>query len=122
MKPYIYRARGIRAIDGDTIECCVDVGFGLTTTQRFRLWGIDTPEKRSSDAATKELAYAAQEFTANFIEGMDFMIQTYKTDDFGRYLAKVFVPQGANEYVSLNELLVLEGFARPFMEKEDLLL
>ena len=122
MQPYIYRARGIRAIDGDTIECSVDVGFGLTTVQRFRLWGIDTPEKRSSDTATKELAYAAQEFTANFIEGIDFMIQTYKTDDFGRYLAKVFVPQGSNEYICLNELLVIEGFARPYIEKTDLLL
>jgi micrococcal nuclease len=121
MQPYIFRATGIRAIDGDTIECEVDLGFGLKTTQRFRLWGVDTPEKTSPIPQVKEAAYEAQEFTANFVEGKSIMLQTYKTDDFGRYLAKVFVPQGSSEYVCLNEMLVLEGFARPYMEETDLL-
>lgn len=122
MEPYIFRAKGIRAIDGDTIECVVDLGFGLTATHHFRLWGIDTPEKRSHDPIEKEQAYVAQEFTASFIEDKNIMIQTYKAESFGRYLAKVFVLQPeTNRYLCLNDMLVLEDLAVPFMTDTDLL-
>ena len=34
------------AYDGDTIDLIIDVGFRMTTKQRIRLLGVDTPELR----------------------------------------------------------------------------
>ena len=121
MEPYIFRAHCIKVVDGDTIDVNIDMGFGLHSTHRLRLWGVNTPEKHASDPAVREKAYEATEFTASFVEDKDIMIQTYKSETFGRYLAKVFVPQGNNEYVCLNDMLVIEGLAIPFMTDTDLL-
>ncbi len=48
---YQYRATVDRWVDGDTVDMVVDLGFRMTTHQRFRLLGdgdtpvIDTPER-----------------------------------------------------------------------------
>ena len=128
MEAYIFRARCYNVVDGDTIDCTVDVGFGMSTTQRFRLWGVNCPEKRSPVTETRMKAYQAMEFTASLIFNEDIMIQTYKDDVFGRYLAKVFIPEddtvdviGEKTYTCLNDLLILEGLAVPFMRDTELL-
>lgn len=123
MEAYIFRAYCHNVVDGDTIDCKVDVGFGMSTLQRFRLWGLDCPEKRSANPDIKSKAYEAQEFTASLVFGKDIMIQTYKAESFGRYLAKVFIlDEGSTtEYSCLNDLLILEGLAIPYMTKVDLL-
>jgi micrococcal nuclease len=42
---YVYRVRQIlKVIDGDTVDCAIDLGFGLTAMFRFRLVGINCPE------------------------------------------------------------------------------
>ena len=42
---YQYSATVYNVVDGDTIDVVVDLGFKITTKQRLRLNGIDTPEK-----------------------------------------------------------------------------
>ena len=128
MEAYIFRAHCYNVVDGDTIDCTVDVGFGMSTTQRFRLWGVNCPEKRSTVVETKMKAYQAMEFTASLIFNEEIMIQTYEDDVFGRYLAKVFIPEddtvdviGEKTYTCLNHLLILEGLAVPFMRDTELL-
>ncbi len=37
-------SRVVEVVDGDTLDACVDVGFGIWITDRFRLKGINTPE------------------------------------------------------------------------------
>lgn len=47
MQPdYLYKAKVLKVVDGDTLDCEVDLGFRVTTRQRFRLHRIDTPEVR----------------------------------------------------------------------------
>lgn len=121
MEPYIFRAHCFHVVDGDTIDVEIDMGFAQKSTHRLRLWGVNTPEKHDEDPAVRNKAYQATEFVASFVENKDIMIQTYKAETFGRYLAKVFVPQGNNEYLCLNEMLVIEGLAKPFMENTNLL-
>ena len=41
---YQYRAKLKRVVDGDTIDAIIDLGFKMTTEQRIRLKGINTPE------------------------------------------------------------------------------
>ena len=44
----------LRVIDGDTVDVDIDLGFGVwLRKQRIRLYGIDTPESRTSDAVEK---------------------------------------------------------------------
>ena len=40
-----YKAIITRVIDGDTVDCNIDLGFSVILfKQRIRLFGIDTPE------------------------------------------------------------------------------
>ena len=58
---YIYNATLERIVDGDTFDCCLDLGFDVKLhKQRVRLQGIDTPESRTRDLAEKKLGLAAK--------------------------------------------------------------
>ena len=52
---YLYRIDNIRVIDGDTIDCDIDLGFDVWLhKQRIRLYGIDAPETRTKDLEEKK--------------------------------------------------------------------
>jgi micrococcal nuclease len=131
MQAYIFRAKSTHVVDGDTIDVELDLGFNLSTVQRLRFWGVNTPEKHSKNPHERERAYAAMEFTAQMVEGKELLVQTYKTDVFGRYLAKVFVPQeevlettgevSEETYICLNDLLIQEGYAEVYEGAQSLL-
>ena len=42
--PFIYNATVVRVIDGDTIECDLDLGMNLTARFPVRLLGVNAPE------------------------------------------------------------------------------
>ena len=51
---YKYRVSSLaKVVDGDTIDVNIDLGFDVSTQQRVRLLGIDTPESRTSDKEEK---------------------------------------------------------------------
>lgn len=123
MDQYIFKATCTKVVDGDTIDCTVDLGFQMTTKQRFRLHGINTPELHSKDPLLKEKAQAAKVFLTDLILNETLMVQTYKSDSFGRYLANIFIPiaDRPTEYTNINDLLVVAGFAEVFMAETSLL-
>ena len=83
---YQYRAKIVRWVDGDTVDVDVDLGFRITTHQRLRLLGVDTPE-RGQDGY-----HEATEFCKTVApEGAEVVIRTEKSDSFGRYLAHIEV-------------------------------
>ena len=56
---FVYNAVLDRIIDGDTLDCVLDLGFDVRLhKQRIRLAGIDTPESRIN---TKRYPERAQE-------------------------------------------------------------
>ncbi len=91
---YEYRATMVKAIDGDTYDLDVDLGFYLQQRMRLRLLGVDTPEIRGVPAAERERGLAALALVqADIPPGTRVLINTTKTDSFGRYLATLrFVP------------------------------
>lgn len=115
MQLYTFRGVCTHVVDGDTIDVTIDVGFGLTTKQRLRFHGIDTPELRSPDEDERSRAKLAKDFVADWLEGRTLYIQTYKSDVFGRYLARIY---SNNE--CLNDLLLAQGLARPFLAERSL--
>jgi len=42
---YTYQATVLRWVDGDTVQLRVDLGFAINVTLKFRLLGVDTPER-----------------------------------------------------------------------------
>ena len=85
---YDYRAKLIRAVDGDTIDCEVDLGFTVFVRIRFRLAGVDTPERGQPGfhEATDELV--------GLLEGVSddegwFTVRSTKTGKYGRWLCDI---------------------------------
>ena len=55
-----YQAELIKVVDGDTIDCYIDLGFDIKIKKRVRYMGIDTWESRTRDLAEKEKGLAAK--------------------------------------------------------------
>ena len=110
---YTYRVKSInRIVDGDTIDVTIDLGFSININQRVRVAGIDSPEKRTRDAAEKALGIDATEWMTKRLEkAPELIIKTAVEGSMGKYgrvLGWLFVGE---EDVSLNEQMINEGFA-----------
>ncbi len=100
-----YRATVLRVVDGDTVDLTVDLGFRLTMADRFRLFGIDTPELRTP---TYDAGHAACLWLENLITEEELVIETHKPsrDKYGRWLATLFLGD-----VNVNTALIDAGHA-----------
>jgi endonuclease YncB( thermonuclease family) len=98
---YEYKATLVRAVDGDTFDMIIDLGFGIMfgnkrCPQRFRLADYNAKEKNSTDEAERKLAWEAADFVQQF-EGETVKVNTRKTkkgkerQTFGRFVADVAV-------------------------------
>jgi micrococcal nuclease len=96
---WVYRAKLERVIDGDTLQIQLDMGLHAYRVERLRLLGVNAPEvhgatKAAGDAAT---AYVREWLAAAGADPWPLVVQTYRTDNFGRYLGAVWrVVDGAN--------------------------
>ena len=114
---YNFRVTKIKKVlDGDTIDVIIDLGFDLAKTERVRIAGVDTPEKRTRDLEEKALGLDA----TNWLKGK--LEETIKGDEeliirtelkggvgkYGRLLGWLYV--GDDDF-SLNEQMITEGYA-----------
>lgn len=108
---YEYDAEVLRWVDGDTVDLRVRLGFGVDWESRFRLYGVDTPERGKpgySEAAAFCMGAAPR--------GSNVRIKSYRPeimrqDKYGRWLAEV-TPVMAVE--SVNNALLTAGLAVPY--------
>ena len=112
---YEYSAELVRVIDGDTVVLRVDCGFRLHFEDRFRLYGIDTPETRGVLVETKRKGDAATVEVARLLALGPLTIKTYKPDKYGRWLAELFVHQADGVVVDVCQSLVAGGFAKVYL-------
>ena len=106
-----------KIIDGDTIDVVIDLGFDLYKKERVRVAGIDTPEKRTTDAEEKALGIDATEWLKKKLEDAiageeDLVIRTELEGGFGKYgrlLGWLYL--GIDAELSLNEQMIKEGYA-----------
>jgi len=111
---YQYKAKVVRIVDGDTIDVEIDLGFKITTHQRIRFTGINTPETYNVKKDSEEYAKGLE--AKNFVEqrlkanNNEILIETEKyTGKYGRYLGTIFL---ADNPKSLNDELVEKGLAQ----------
>lgn len=108
-KDYVYNALVKKVVDGDTIDVLIDMGFFIYHEQRLRLNGINTMETNDPDPVRRESAMKAKQYVMNKILDKIVVIQTYRTDKYGRFLADVYVDGS-----SINQQLLNENLAVPY--------
>jgi micrococcal nuclease len=132
-KPASFEYNGtlIKVLDGDTIDCWIDLGFDLKIKKRIRYMGIDTWESRTRDLDEKKKGLAAKARNKELLEAGRFKLKSFGTGKFGRVLGEIFVsPEYVGEHiteciantdsgidlssdgwVSVNDILIEEGHA-----------
>lgn len=107
---YTRKAVITNVVDGDTVDALVDLGYSITTQQRFRLKGINATEMTG---ATKEQGLKAKVFLEGLILGKEVTITSSKTDSFGRYLATIYY-QMLDVEMDINRFMITKGMAIPY--------
>jgi micrococcal nuclease len=103
-----YKAQLIRVIDGDTLDCRIDLGFSVFVKKRVRLMGIDTWESRTRDLEEKKKGLAAKSRLIGLLQADagEFTLISYGVGKFGRVLGEIEVTAG-----NVCDILVEEGHA-----------
>jgi micrococcal nuclease len=113
---YEYRATVLNVVDGDTIDCQVQLGFGIVANFRFRLSGVDAPESYGPKATPE--GQAAKLFTRAWLDARKghLVVRTQKASvetvgigdgAYGRWLASFLDDRDA---ASLADALIAAGY------------
>lgn len=110
---FVYNATLERIVDGDTFDCCLDLGFDVKLhKQRVRLHGIDTPESRTRDKVEDLFGEAAKARVAQLLS-KDVVLKTQINKNgedmkgkFGRILGDFEVGDRR-----VTEIMIEEGHA-----------
>jgi endonuclease YncB( thermonuclease family) len=111
---WVYRARLVRVVDGDTLDATIDAGFHAYRTERLRLLGVDTPEvfgPKAEPAGAEATIYAKAWFADAGPGDWPLIVRTEKSDVFGRFLAVVW---RASDGACLNDDLLASGHAEVY--------
>ena len=118
---YEYDATVLAVHDGDTITCDVDLGFKTWLRgAKFRLYGINAPELSTDRGPAARDALAGQlpadaQVTLLTLPSNVTPLSPDKVEKFGRWLATVLVTQPDGTRLNLNQWMVDNGHAVPFM-------
>jgi micrococcal nuclease len=114
LNPWIYNAEVKKVIDGDTFDIIIDLGFDTFKKGRVRLYGVNTPESRTSNLEEKKQGLAAKEFTDQWLNRANnkVKIETIinKNEKYGRVLAMIWNESGD----CLNKDIIVSGLAREY--------
>jgi len=119
INPYWYTGTVLNVIDGDTVDLMIDLGFSIHHKIRVRLYGVNTPESRTKDAAEKEMGLKAKEFTKDWLTNhKTVFIKTIvdKNEKYGRVLAELYSSGDINNSSTacLNKDIISAGYAREY--------
>ena len=116
MEKYIYRAKLVKVVDGDTIDSLIDVGFDIWFKKRIRYKGVDTWESRTRNLEEKKLGIAAKERNKELLESVSskpgyFRLKSHGVGKYGRVLGEIFIQDKEGKTYNVNETLISEGHA-----------
>ncbi|MBL0263206.1 MAG: thermonuclease family protein [Leptospiraceae bacterium] len=105
----VFKAKVIEVIDGDTFKGEVDLGFDVTITRHFRVFGIDTPEifKPKTDSE-RVRGILAKDRASDLLLDKEVEVKLHGTEKYGRALVEVILP-GNRDYTNL---MIQEGFSK----------
>jgi len=107
---YEYKCEVTRVVDGDTIDCVLDLGFSILHKCRVRLYGIDTPESRTRNLDEKARGKLASKFLEDSINnGKQVILRSELKDSkgkYGRVLGSIVVDD-----LDINQAMVAQNLA-----------
>ena len=117
---YEYKAVVDKVVDGDTIDCTIDLGFHTWKKIRVRLEGIDAPESRTRDKEEKAKGLITKARLKEILEynNNECVLHVSGLGKFGRAIANVYVtslsptPEDSSiTLINVNQQLITEGLA-----------
>ena len=106
-----YEAECLRVVDGDTIDCRIDLGFDVWVKKRIRFYGINTPESRTRDLEEKKRGIAAKARVVDLLRTNEgrFVLKSDGVGKYGRVLGELFVDVGEEDLLNVKDVLIREG-------------
>lgn len=106
---YVYQAKVLKVVDGDTLWVELDLGMRIKKKERIRLAGINAPEIRGE---TNTQGIEAKEFLTGLLRdnNNNVLVRTSKEGKYGRWLGVLFDQAGAN----INDAMIAAGHAVPY--------
>ena len=83
-----YQCELIKVLDGDTIDCYIDLGFDLKIKKRIRYMGIDTWESRTRDLEEKAKGLLAKARNKELLEAGVFKLKSLELESSVEFLVK----------------------------------
>ena len=116
---YEYSCKITRVVDGDTVDCILDLGFSILHKCRVRLYGIDTPESRTRNKDEKIRGKLASAFLKDAIKkGKKVTLRSKLKDSkgkYGRVLGEIVVDE-----ININQSMIINHMAvRYFGQSKD---
>ena len=108
-----YSVQVVKVLDGDTFEVEIDeVQVAGLKNQTVRVFGIDTPETRTSDDFEKACGEWSKKRANDFVssEGQYVLVTEFEDGGFSRILGDIRSPEG----VMLSEFMLDERLAIPY--------
>lgn len=108
-----YSVEILRVMDGDTFEVEIDeVQVEGLKVQTVRIFGIDTPETRTTDDFEKACGNWSKKRAIDFVssDGSYVLVTEFEDGGFSRILGDIRSPEG----VMLSEFMLDEGLAVPY--------
>jgi endonuclease YncB( thermonuclease family) len=104
---YEYKCQLIRVIDGNTIEASIDLGFNVWTTQKIKLYGVDStnPHSLNKDQIAQEKAALKDVLQREFVVRTIFN----KRGKVGRVFGVVDIENKDGERININDYLIEKG-------------
>ena len=106
LDPWIYNAKLIRGVDGDTADAYIDCGFNIQVKKRIRFMGVDTWESRTRNLEEKKLGLAAKARLGELCCG-SFKVKSLGKGKYGRILGIPYTEDGKD----ICQMLIDEGHA-----------
>jgi micrococcal nuclease len=116
---YEYNVRIDRVVDGDTVDCWIDLGYNLQIHKRIRFAGVNAPETRTRDLEEKKLGLIAKEWLIDKIDpkavgsSKEIMLKSYEYGKYGRVIGELFIVSGSRKQ-SINKMMLAEGLVTEY--------
>ena len=108
-----YPVEILRVMDGDTLEVEIEeIQVEGLKNQTVRIFGIDTPETRTTDAFEKACGNWSKKRADDFVssDGQYILVTEFEDGGFSRILGDIRSPEG----VMLSEFMLDQGLAVPY--------
>jgi endonuclease YncB( thermonuclease family) len=96
--------------DGDTVDIVIEIYPDIhMTLDNARLYGIDTPEKRSSNPKEKKFAKKVTKYVKKTLSYKPVKVQVHGKGKYGRALVTIYL-----KGVNINDELIKKGYAKEY--------